>query len=222
MKPEAVFTPLDLRGYERGEMFYYFAHMAPTGYSLTVNMDVTAMRCTLHAAGYRFFPAYLWLVTGALSRQREFMIAEKDGQTGYYNILTPLYAAFHEDDKTFSLMWTEYDDDFSAFHAEYLRCQAEFGRNHGVLARKGETLPPNAYTVSCLPWVSFEHFSVHSYENKPYYFPSVEAGKFFSREGKTFMPLSITCHHAATDGWHVAKFLEELQAEMNEPEKMLQ
>lgn len=221
MKREAVFTPLDLRAWERGETFYYFARMAPTGYSLTVNMDATETRRALHAEGYKFFPAYLWLVTKTLSRQREFMIAERDGQVGYYNILTPLYATFHEDEKTFSLMWTEYDDDFSAFHAEYLRGQTECGRNHGILARKGETPPPNAYTVSCLPWVSFEHFSVQSYENKPYYFPSIEAGKFFERDGKTLMPLSITCHHAATDGWHVAKFLEELQEQMNEIGKIL-
>lgn len=45
--------------------------MAPTGYSLTVNMDVTEMRRALRAAGYKFFPAYLWLVTKTLSRQRE-------------------------------------------------------------------------------------------------------------------------------------------------------
>lgn len=56
-------------------------------------------------------------------------------------------------------MWTEYDDDFSAFHAEYLRGQAECGDRRGILARAGETPPPNTYTVSCLPWVSFEHFS---------------------------------------------------------------
>lgn len=29
------------------------------------------------------------------------------------------------------------------------------------------------------------------------------------------MPLSITCHHAATDGYHISQFLERLQAEMD-------
>lgn len=71
MKQPAVFTPLDLRAWPRGETFYYFARMAPTGYSLTVTMNVTEMRRALRAAGYKFFPAYLWLVTKALSRQRE-------------------------------------------------------------------------------------------------------------------------------------------------------
>ena len=72
MKAEIRFTPIDLRSWSRGELFYYFSRMAPTGYSLTVEMDVTGMRSALKAAGRRFFPAYLWLVTRLLNEQMEF------------------------------------------------------------------------------------------------------------------------------------------------------
>lgn len=209
------FTPIDLQTWPRGQMFYYFAKMAPTGYSLTVQLDVTKLRVTLKEAGLKFFPAYLWLVTKNLNRQMEFKVAEQDGALGYYDTLTPLYASFHEDTHTFSLMWTEFAEDFRQFHQAYLENQKQFGDNRGVLCRP--QLPPaNAYTVSCLPWVSFDHFAVHSYENKPYYFPSVEAGKFVEQDGKCLMPLSLTCHHAATDGWHVARFLEDLQRDMDD------
>ena len=173
------FTPIDLQTWPRGQMFYYFSQMAPTGYSMTVNVDVTEMRKTIREAGLKFFPAYLWLVTKNLNRQTEFKVAEKDGVLGFYDSLTPLYASFHENDHTFSLMWTEYTDGFLQFHQAYLENQAQFGHNHGVLCQPQTPPPANAYTVSCVPWVSFTHFAVHSYENKPYYFPSVEAGKFF-------------------------------------------
>lgn len=216
MKNEPKFTPINLRTWNRGQMFYYFSQMAPTGYSLTVQLDVTHMKRVVKEAGYKFFPAYLWLVTKNLNRQIEFRVAEKDGQVGYYDTLTPLYAAFHDDDKTFSLMWTEFQEDFSAFHAAYLRNQQTYGQNHGVLAQADQVPPPNAYTVSALPWISFQHFAVHGYENKPYYFPSVEAGKFIEENGKILMPLSITCHHATTDGYHVSKFIEQLQADANQ------
>lgn len=72
-----------------------------------------------------------------------------------------------------------------------------------------------AYTVSCIPWVKFEHFAVHSYENKDYYFPSVEAGKIFPEGEKELLPLSLTCHHAAVDGYHISRFLEELQKDID-------
>lgn len=221
MSEEIKFTPLDMQTWERGQMFYYFSKMAPTGYSLTVDLDITEMKSALKAAGMKFFPAYLWLVTRTLNCQTEFKIAEKDGQIGYYNTLTPLYASFHDDDKTFSLMWTEYDEDFKTFYQAYINHQKCFGDRHGVLSQC-EMLPPeNAYTVSCIPWVSFKHFSVHSYENKPYYFPSVEAGKYYESMGRILLPLSVTCHHAATDGYHVKCFLETLQSDAATFERFL-
>lgn len=189
--------------------------MAPTGYSLTVDMDVTEMLAVLKAEGIKFFPAYLWLVTKALNLQIEFKIAQKDGQLGYYDTLTPLYASFHDSEKTFSLMWTEYNDDFHTFYQAYLENQKRYGENRGILSQKDMLPPENAYTVSCIPWISFKHFSVHSYENKPYYFPSVEAGRFYKSGDRMLLPLSVTCHHAATDGYHVSCFLETLQADMD-------
>ena len=208
-KPQ--FTPIDLRTWKRGQMFYYFSKMAPTRYSITVDVDITRMKEACRGAGVKFFPAYVWLVTGCLNRQTEFKIAEKDGQIGYYDTLTPLYASFHEDDQTFSLMWTQFHEDFGMFYRDYLENQNKYGDHHGLLCQDNLVPPENAYTVSCVPWISFTGFCVHSYENRPYYFPSVEAGKFFERDGKTMFPLSITCHHAATDGYHIKRFLEEFQ-----------
>lgn len=208
------FTPIDLATYPHRQLFHYFSGMAPTGYSMTVPVDVTALRGVLQAAGLKFFPAYLWLITKNLNRQAEFKMAQQDGVLGYYDTLTPLYAAFHEDDHTFSLMWTAYQARFLDFYQAYLGDQARFGGTHGVLCQPETPPPSNAYTVSCIPWIGFTHFAVHSYENKAYYFPSVEAGKFYEQDGRVYMPLSLTCHHAATDGYHVKCFLADLNADM--------
>lgn len=48
------FTPIDLRAWPRRQMFYYFLKMAPAGYSLTVDLDVTLMRSMLKKAGLKF------------------------------------------------------------------------------------------------------------------------------------------------------------------------
>lgn len=221
MKPVLKFTPIDLRTYERGETFWYFSKAAPTGYSVTVDIDVTHMLAVLKAAKKKFFPAYLWLATKIFCEQKEFCLAMQGKILGFYNTLTPMYAVFHEDDKTFSLLWTEFDDNFSEFYSAYMSDKAAFGNSHGILAKKEPLPPQNAYTISCVPCISFKHFSVHSYENKEYYFPSVEAGKFYKCGEKTFMPLSVTCHHAAADGWHLSRFLEKFFAKANKFEKYL-
>lgn len=215
------FTPIDPGSWERREVFWYFSEMAPTGYSLTIDIDVTKMLGAVRSAGVRFFPAYLWLATKCFCEQKEFRIAVKDGAVGYYDTLTPLYATFHDDTKTFSLMWTEYHDDFMEFFRSYMEDRRRYDSSRGILSKTGQLPPENAYTVSCVPWISFRHFAVHSYENKPYYFPSAEAGKFFEKDGRTMMPLSITCHHAATDGYHVSRFLESFQYHADHFEELM-
>lgn len=208
------FTPIDFGAWPRREMFYYFSKMAPTSYSISVDVDVTELCSALKKHNMKFFPTYLWLVTKCLNKQQEFKIAYKDGALGYYDTLTPLYASFHEDDKTFSLMWTEFSEDYNVFYRKYLENQAQFGENHGVLSQPLTPPPANAYTVSCIPWVSFKHFAVHTHDNKDFFFPSVEAGKIFEVNERKYLPLSLTCHHAATDGYHVDLFLKDLKNEM--------
>lgn len=209
-----MFNKIDTENWPRAQIFYYFSKMAPTGYSLTVDVDVTNLLRTTKEKQLKFFPTYLWLVTKNLNKQLEFKCAVKENSLGFYDFLTPLYATWHEDTHTFSLIWTEYSEKFVDFYENYIENQQKYGSNKGILARPD--LPPeNAYTVSAVPWVEFKHFAVHSYENKPYYFPSVEAGKFYSKDGKTMMPLSITCHHATTDGYHISEFLKDLQNDMD-------
>ncbi len=78
MKREPEFTPIDIRTWSRGEIFYYFSKMAPTGYALTIDLDVTELRRVLKKFNRKFYPAYLWLVTKTLNEQSEFKLAEKD------------------------------------------------------------------------------------------------------------------------------------------------
>jgi chloramphenicol O-acetyltransferase type A len=194
--------------------------MAPTTYTINVVMDVTLMKNTLKKKGYKFFPAYLYLVTRAIDKQQELRIGVQDGVLGYWDHLTPAYPQFHEEDKTISLLWTEYQDCFQTFYENYVADTLNYGERHGLLSRKGIPLP-NAYIVSCIPWFTFQSFSLHNHGIKDYYFPSFEAGKITENNGILEMPLSVTVHHATTDGYHLKVFFEELQRTMNTPEEWM-
>lgn len=202
------------------QAFHYYTKMAPTSYTVTVMIDVTITRTTLKEQRYKFFPAYLYLVTRAINKQEHLRVAVKDGVLGHWQTLTPAYPQFHEDDKTTSLLWTEYDDCFQKFYNDYLKDINAYGNSHGILSSKG--LPPaNTYIISCIPWFTFNSFSLHNHGIKDYYVPSFEAGGFVESSGKIQMPLSVTVHHATTDGYHLKVFFEELQRTMNHPNEWL-
>ena len=214
------FQPIDIQTWPMAQTFYYYTQMAPTGYSVNVNMDVTTLRKELKAKGYQFFPAYLYLVSKAIAKQQELRIGLKEDTLGVWDYLSPVYPQFHDDDKTTSLLWTEYNDNFAEFYHQYISDTEQHGNSHGILTSKGVPAP-NSYVISCIPWFTFQSFSVHNHGIKDYYFPSFESGKFIECEEKLLMPLSITVHHATTEGYHLKVFFEELQRTMNAPAEWL-
>jgi chloramphenicol O-acetyltransferase type A len=220
MDKSKIFHSIDTQTWPMAQSFYYYTQMAPTTYTVNVTIDVTILRKTLKSKGYKFFPAYLYLVTKAISKQQELRIALQDGVLGYWDYLTPAYPQFHEDDKTTSLLWTEYDEHFETFYRHYIEDTAQHGNSHGILSPKGVPLP-NAYIISCIPWFTFNSFSLHNHGIKDYYVPSFEAGGFTEVNGKITMPLSVTVHHATTDGYHLKVFFDELQRMMNHPNEWL-
>lgn len=220
MIKEPVFNSIDREAWPMAQQFYYYTEMAPTTYSVNVTLDVSVLRKTLKANGSKFFPAYLYLVTRAISKQQELRIGMQNGILGYWDHLTPTYPQFHEDDKTTSLLWTEYDDNYKEFYERYLEDTQKHGNSHGILSSKGIPLP-NAYVISCIPWFTFNSFSLHNHGIKDYFSPSFEAGGFVEGSGKVTMPLSVTVHHATTDGYHLKVFFEELQRTMNCPDEWL-
>jgi chloramphenicol O-acetyltransferase type A len=210
------FHPIDRNTWDRAPYFHYFTKMLPTGYSLTVEVDITNTYNMVKKTGKKFFPAYLYLTSRLITQQQEFRIAERSGQLGHYEVLHPSYACFHEDVKTMSCMWTEYASDFVTFYNNYMEDQKQYAGNYGILAKAD--IPENSYMVGMLPWTQFNSYSPVPYGNSNYYFPVLQAGKFFDKADRKMMPFSISVHHAVADGYHVGLFLQRFQEEMLHPE----
>lgn len=217
---DTKFHLIDYNNWERRQYFYYFTKMLPTGYSISVDIDITNTYNIVKSTGRKFFPTYLYLASKLIAKQQEFRIAKSDEQLGYYDVLHPSYACFHEDDKTISSMWTQYDEDYDKFYMNYQKDQEQFANNHGVLA-KPDMPPANNYMIGMLPWTQFTSYTPTPYTNSEYYFPVLEAGKFFEKENRKMMPFSISIHHAVADGYHVGLFLERFQYGMEHPKEWM-
>lgn len=209
-----MFTPIDLNTWPRREHFHYYRNILPVGYSMTVRLDVTKFRAMVRAQGLKFYPSFIWCVSHTLLAHPAFRMAvDQEGNPGTHDILHPNYTVFHEDDHTFSDLWTEHNEDFSAFYRAFAADAETYGQNHGIKAKPGQ--PWNFYCISCVPWLSFEAYSSQVAGGQPTLFPVFSYGKFEERDGKWTMPMAINIAHAAADGWHTAAFVGDLQANLD-------
>jgi chloramphenicol O-acetyltransferase type A len=199
---------------------YQFYMQYPTSYSVTFDFDVTILKEQLKKKEIKFFPTCLYLVSKTITSFVEFRMAIKAKKLGYYDCLHPQYSVFHEDNKTFSLLWTEYKDNFEEFYKDYLGDTEKYGQEHNFITSKGKS-PQNSYVISCSPWLNFNSVSLHMQRFEGYLVPMFFLGAFRNEGENIKMPISITMNHAAADGYNIKLFIDELQRLMNNPEVWL-
>ena len=210
------FSPIDMKSFPMAEEFYYYTQIAPTSYSITLDIDVTETKNALKESGLKFFPAYMYLVSRGIANRPELRVAVLDGTLGHYDFLNPCYPQLNKKTLTTSLLFTEYDPSFRAFYEAYCNDTRLYGDSTGILTKKG--IPPkNGFVISCIPWFTFKSFSLHNHGIKDYYFPSFEAGAFRHEDDRILMPLSVTAHHATTEGIHLNLFFDELDEFLSNP-----
>lgn len=204
------FNRIDQQNWKRKEYFEHYFSDVPCTYSVTVNLDITKLLDEIRRHTLKLYPVMIYGISHIVNRHEEFrMSIDNDGNVGFFDEVNPSYTVFHEDDETFSDIWTEYNPDFKSFYQHYLQDIQQFGDIKGMRGK-----PPqgrNIFTISCVPWATFTGLNLNLKKDSDYLPPIFTIGKYFNENGKTLLPLSIQAHHAVCDGFHLARFVNELQ-----------
>lgn len=156
----------------------------------------------------------LYYLTTVVNRHVEFRIAfNKDNELGVYDEMLPCYTIFHKDTETFSNLWTVYCKDYEEFYKMYENDLRQNGNQKGMFGKPD--VPDNCFTVSMIPWVSFEGFNLNLQKGYDYLLPIFTMGKYYEENGRILLPLAIQVHHAVCDGFHLCRFINELQELIN-------
>lgn len=127
--------------------------------------------------------------------------------------MNPAYTIFHKDNDTFSNIWTECNSNFIEFYKNYEKDMKEFGDRKGFITKKCEN--NNLINISAIPWTVFTGFNLNLPKAEKYLLPIFTIGKYFDKDNKILLPLSVQVHHSVCDGFHVSRFINELQELVN-------
>lgn len=159
------FNVIDLENWDRKEYFNHYFNDTPCTYSMTAKLDITEIK----NKKMRIYPAMLYYITTAVNKFPQFRMAIKNGKLGMFDDMTPYYTVFHKDTETFSSIWTAYSENYDNFLASYEKDIAEFGDVHKMNAKPN--VPENIYTVSMIPWTTFEGFNLNLQKDFDYLIP---------------------------------------------------
>lgn len=156
----------------------------------------------------------LYYLTTVVNRHPEFRTAiNKDGELGVYSEMIPCYTIFHKDTETFSNLWTGCVSNYEDFCVAYENDMLKYGEQKGMIGKLN--VPENNFTISMIPWTTFDGFNLNLQKGYDYLIPIFTIGKYYWENGQVMLPLAIQVHHAVCDGFHVCRFVNELQELIN-------
>lgn len=205
------FTLIDVKNWDRKEYFEHYFSNIPCTYSMTIKLDITNIK----TKNQNLYSTMLYFIMRVINQHQEFRISfNKEGELGIYDKMLPSYTIFHEDTETFSSLWTECFDDYNDFYKAYKKDIMEYGDKKGIMAKPN--MPENSFNVSMIPWTSFESFNLNLQQGYNYLLPMFTMGKYYQENERYMLPLSVQVHHAVCDGYHVCRFINELQNLINQ------
>lgn len=203
------FNKISMDNWKRKDSFFCYFDTTPCTYSMTVNFDITCFLAQTKLAQVKFFPSFLYALAHTVNRRKEFrMDIDEDRNIGYYSYLNPYYTVFHEETETITNVWTEYSDNIEGFMQNYFFDMSQY---RGDYRNSKPLIHKNIFHVSCIPWATFTGFNLNLQKGYEYLLPIFTIGKYFSNGDTILLPMAIQVHHAVCDGFHLAKFVNDLQ-----------
>jgi chloramphenicol O-acetyltransferase type A len=212
-----IAQPIDQGSWPRREHFEYFRDRVPCTYALTVDVDVTALVAALHHTRRKTYIAQIWALASVVNRHAEFRLTlTEDGEPATWDVVHPAFTVLNPERETFANVWAPFDNDFGRFHDTAAELLATH-KGATTFFPQGET-PANTFDVSSLPWTQFTGFTLQIADSWDHFLPIFTLGRHFERDGRTLLPLAIQMHHAAADGFHTARLLDDFQAVVGTPD----
>ena len=201
----ASYRLIDLDTWPRAAHYRRFTEESPCSVTVTDEIDVTELRNVCRSAHVSFYLSDLWVVSAAVNAREEFRMTEADAPD------LPAHNVFHEDTETYTGTFTLFSPDPD----EFMKRAAEDVERAKRLRVPSIPTPPNVFDASCVPWRHFTYAGAQT--AVPSLSPLVVWGGFREAwekgcEPRILMPLSVTVSHAAADGFHLARFLNDAEA----------
>ncbi|MCC0783755.1 chloramphenicol acetyltransferase [Clostridioides sp. ES-S-0108-01] len=209
---EYKYTKIDLNEWKRGKLFQNYIDNMRIVMSLTVDIDVRKLIKFTKNNDLKFYPVMMWIVSKVVNAHDEFKYGwDNNGNLIRWNFISPSYTEFHKEDENFTKLSTVYCDNIFEFYNQFMLDREKFKNKRAFV----ENQPLNFFDVSCLPWVKYNHFDVHVFDEGKFLAPVVTWGKYELEQEKYIMPLTMNIHHAVADGFHLSRFFNEVQELIN-------
>jgi chloramphenicol O-acetyltransferase type A len=202
---------IDIDSWNRKEHFNFFSSFTEPFFGVTVKVDCTYAYSNAKSKSTSFFLYYLYRALKAANEITPFRYRIIDSQVYEFDTVNAS-PTINRPNGTFGFAYINFEENEEVFYQKALKEINLVQSSNSLLpAVSGE----NVIHFSAIPWIDFSSISHARNFAHPDSCPKISFGKMTQTDGLKFMPVSIYCHHALMDGYHVGQYIDLFQKLLN-------
>ena len=182
-----------------------FRNSVEPAFCVTFEADITRFKRVVKEQGVSFTLAMVYAVCKCANDIDAFRYRFVDGQIVLCDKIDTAFTYLNQETELFKVVNVPMIDDLKEY--------CEFAETIAKEQKEYFTGPlgNDVFQCSPMPWVTYTHISHTNSGKKDNATPLFDWGKFYEKNGKIVIPISVQAHHSFVDGIHIGKFVDKLQ-----------
>ena len=172
---------------------------------MTFEANITNFKRKVKEQGFSFTIAMVYAICKCANQIEEFRYRFLDGQIVLYDHIDTAFTYLNPQTKLFKVVNVPLIENM----ANYVELATETAREQKEYFTGA--LGNDVFQCSPMPWVTYTHISHTNSGKKDNATPLFDWGKYYEKDGKLLIPISVQAHHSFVDGLHIGQFVERLQ-----------
>lgn len=200
---------IDELSWDRAMHCMIFRNSVEPCFCLTFEADITQYRKYVKEQGLSFTMAMVYAVCKCANEIEAFRYRFEDGKIVLYDKIDTAFTYLNQETGLFKVVNVPFMGELTEY------CMTAKKTAEEQLAYFTGPLGNDVFQCSPMPWVTYTHISHTNSGKKDNATPLFDWGKYYDKDGKIIIPISVQAHHSFVDGLHVGQFVEQLQCFFN-------
>lgn len=196
---------IDENTWERAIHCMIFRNSVEPAFCVTFEVDVTGLKKYVKENNLSFTLAVVYAVCKCANQIEEFRYRFVDGKIVLFDHVDTAFTYLNKKTKLFKVVNVPMMDNMK-----------EYCISAKKIADEQETyftgpLGNDVFQCSPMPWVTYTHISHTNSGKQDNATPLFDWGKYYEKDGRWVMPVSVQVHHSFVDGIHIGEFADTLE-----------
>ena len=206
-----TYKVIDEKSWDRAMHCAVFRNSVEPAFCVTFEIEITSFLEKIKKQNLSFTLSMVFAVCKCANEIEAFRYRFLDGEVVLFDKIDTAFTYLNKETELFKVVNVPMADTLE----EYVKSAAQIANEQTEYF--SEPLGNDIFQCSPMPFLTYTHISHTNSGKKDNATPLFDWGKYYEKDGKIIMPVSVQANNSFVDGIHNGRFAEKLKNYLNKP-----